>query len=106
MFLNLNLILILSVTLNLSADGDEVMQQVTVSGTVTDATTGQAMPGVNVVVAGTTIGTMTDVSGKFTLQVPNANARIASLIVQRFIELKYGTKRLNSVFDTGSNNIS
>jgi TonB-linked SusC/RagA family outer membrane protein len=70
--LNLTLILILSVVFSLSAFG----QQLTVRGTVTDASTGDAMPGVNVIVAGTTIGAMTDVSGNFNLQVPNANVTL------------------------------
>ena len=34
--------------------------QVTVSGVVTDAETGDALPGANVVVEGTTFGTATD----------------------------------------------
>jgi len=78
--LNLTLILALSFTLDLTAAGGDLLsedvQQVTVRGTVTDGATGDAMPGVNVVVAGTTIGTMTDASGSFTLEVPNANATL------------------------------
>lgn len=40
-----------------------------VSGTVTD-TEGESLPGVNVTVQGTFIGTTTDVDGRFSLQVP------------------------------------
>jgi len=40
------------------------VQQITVSGTVTDASTGAAMPGVNVLVKGTTLGAMTGADGK------------------------------------------
>ncbi len=48
-------------------------QGLQVSGTVTD-NTGQTMPGVNVVVEGTTIGTTTDADGKYTIKVqPNAS---------------------------------
>ncbi len=72
LYLNLTMILVLTLTLDLTASA----QQVTVRGTVTDGTTGEAMPGVNVVVAGTTLGTMTDVSGAFTLQVPDANSTL------------------------------
>lgn len=39
-------------------------------------------------------------------KVPNANAAIASLIIQRFIEQKHGGKKLISVFDVGSNNLN
>ncbi len=41
-----------------------------------------------------------------TKKVPNANAKVAGLIVKRFLELKYGAKKLRSVFDVGSNNLN
>ncbi len=41
----------------------------TISGTITDAKTGEAMIGTTVVVKGTTIGTTTDIDGKFSLAV-------------------------------------
>lgn len=43
--------------------------QVTVSGKVTDATTGEGLAGVNVVIKGTTEGTLTDVEGTYNLSV-------------------------------------
>ena len=39
----------------------------TVSGTVTDASTGAALPGANVVVDGTSKGSAADAKGTFTL---------------------------------------
>ncbi|MBC9794683.1 SusC/RagA family TonB-linked outer membrane protein [Sinomicrobium weinanense] len=45
-------------------------QDKTVSGTVTDKQDGAPLPGVNVVVKGTTTGTATDFDGNYTLQVP------------------------------------
>jgi len=48
-------------------------QERVVSGTVTDET-GSGMPGVNVLVKGTSTGTATDVSGKFSLSVPGNDA--------------------------------
>jgi hypothetical protein len=44
-------------------------QQTTISGKVIDFTDGSALPGVSVKIKGTTAGTITDVSGKFTLSV-------------------------------------
>lgn len=41
-----------------------------ISGTVTNAEDGEALIGVNILVVGTTIGTVTDVDGSFTLNVP------------------------------------
>ena len=49
-------------------------QDRTVTGTVTDQATGQALPGVAVIVRGTTIGTTTGVNGEYSISVPaNAN---------------------------------
>lgn len=44
-----------------------------VSGTVTSATDGEALPGVNISVKGTTIGTTTDFEGAYSIKVPAAN---------------------------------
>ncbi|OFX42460.1 MAG: SusC/RagA family TonB-linked outer membrane protein [Bacteroidetes bacterium GWA2_40_15] len=51
-------------------------QQLSISGTVTDAATGEALPGVNVVVTGTTTGTTTDINGKYIIEVPNASVSL------------------------------
>ncbi len=53
-----------------------LLQQVSVSGQVTSSADGQPLPGVNVVVKGTTIGTTTDINGSFTLNVPDPNATL------------------------------
>ncbi len=47
--------------------------QIMVSGTVTSSTDQAALPGVNVVVKGTSQGTVTDIDGKYSLEVPNDN---------------------------------
>lgn len=44
-------------------------QEIRVTGTVTDATDGQTMPGVTVQIQGTTLGTVTDMNGEYTLTV-------------------------------------
>lgn len=46
--------------------------QHSVSGTVMDATNEEVLPGVNVLVKGTTIGAATDVDGKFSLEAPSS----------------------------------
>ena len=51
-----------------------VSQQNVVTGTVTDASTGEPMPGVNIQVKSTTIGTITDAAGKYSLSVTDRNA--------------------------------
>lgn len=45
-------------------------QERTISGTVTSAEDGSAIPGVNVVVKGTTRGTVTDANGGYSLEAP------------------------------------
>lgn len=52
----------------------DLPQQRQVSGKVVDASSGEALPGVNVIVAGTTTGVLTDVSGDYTITIPDANA--------------------------------
>lgn len=43
-----------------------------VAGTVTDSATGQPLPGVTVRVEGTSLGTVTDEAGRFSLRVPDS----------------------------------
>ena len=50
-----------------------VGQNVTVQGRVVDQT-GEAIPGANVLVKGTTNGTLTDADGNYCLTVPNRNS--------------------------------
>ncbi|MBF9251827.1 carboxypeptidase-like regulatory domain-containing protein [Pontibacter sp. 172403-2] len=47
-------------------------QSKTVSGTVTDQATGQGLPGVSVIVKGTTVGTATGANGSYTVNVPES----------------------------------
>lgn len=51
----------------------EALVQETITGRVTDAETGEAMPGVNVAVKGTTIGTSSNAQGNYELEVPSLN---------------------------------
>ena len=43
----------------------------TITGTVTDLSTGEGLPGVNILVKGTSIGTITDVDGNYRLTTPD-----------------------------------
>jgi len=47
-----------------------------VTGIVTDQATGETIPGVNVVVKGTTNGTVTDFNGKYSIEVSQSNATL------------------------------
>ncbi|HEX3009005.1 MAG TPA: SusC/RagA family TonB-linked outer membrane protein, partial [Bacteroidales bacterium] len=48
----------------------KVAQRQKVSGTIVDGTTGEAVPGVNIIIEGTTLGTVSDLDGKFSIEVP------------------------------------
>ena len=62
---------------NLSAAGTDVQQQQkTISGTITEAGTNQLMTGVNILIKGTSIGAISDINGKYTIQVPDPNAAV------------------------------
>ncbi len=53
-----------------------VFAQTTVDGTVTSADDGGTLPGVSVIVEGTSLGTTTDMDGKFNLNVPDGSTAI------------------------------
>ena len=59
-------------------------QERVITGRVTSADDGSALPGVNVVVKGTTNGTVTDSDGKYSLSIPSSNAAL----IYSFIGLK------------------
>ncbi|WP_347923073.1 TonB-dependent receptor [Pontimicrobium sp. SW4] len=70
-YLKLFLLLICMLPLSVLAQG-------TVTGTVTEASTGDPLPGANVIVKGTTNGAITDFDGNFTI---NVNSFPATLVV-------------------------
>lgn len=68
------------------------MQQArTVTGTVTDES-GLGIPGAAVIVKGTTTGTVTDIDGKFTLEVPANATLVISYVGMQNQEIAVGTQ--------------
>lgn len=58
--------------------GSVYAQTLTVSGTVTDETTGETLPGVNIAIVGTTTGTSSDSQGQYELTAsPNDTLRFS-----------------------------
>ncbi|MFW6100929.1 MAG: carboxypeptidase-like regulatory domain-containing protein, partial [Bacteroidota bacterium] len=55
-------------------------QQHEVSGTVTDAQSGEPLPGVNIVVEGTTTGTTTDMDGEYSIEAPEDATLVFSFV--------------------------
>jgi len=54
----------------------ELLQPQSVNGKVTDAATGEAMAGVNIIIKGTNIGAITDITGNYSLTVTNREATL------------------------------
>jgi hypothetical protein len=72
-----------------------VAQERTVSGKVTSGEDGTTMPGVNVVLKGTTIGTVTDAEGNYKLNVPAAGGTlIFSFIGAKTTEIEIGARNV------------
>ncbi|WP_372800973.1 SusC/RagA family TonB-linked outer membrane protein [Lutibacter sp.] len=76
-------------------------QEKTISGTVSDET--GPLPGVNVIVKGTTNGTQTDFDGKFTLKASVGDVIIFSYVGMNTVEKTVGTSNTIDVTMTGSN---
>lgn len=74
------------------------LAQKTVSGTVTDASDGSAIPGVSVAVKGTTQGTITDMNGKYSLEVKDdAQTLVFSFVGMQNVEESIGTRSVINV---------
>jgi iron complex outermembrane receptor protein len=90
---NLNvLILIVSLLLTNFA----MAQQTVLTGKVTDSSSGEALPGVSIVVKGTTNGTITNFDGVYTLNVNKGNVILFSFVGYKTQEIAIdGQKNLN-----------
>ena len=86
-------------------------QNKTVSGTVTDARDGSPLPGVSVLIKGTTRGTVTNANGAFTLSVP-ANAQSLQISYVGYatqeipIGLASGESKINVALQTANANLN
>ncbi len=79
--------------------GVSAFAQVTISGQVTDASSGEALIGVNVLVKGTVLGTITDVEGRFDLNIhhePPITLVISSVGYER-IELEIDQSTISNL---------
>ena len=81
-------------------------QTVRVSGTVTGADDGMPLPGVSVVVKGTTTGTATDMDGKYSLSVPENATLVFSYIGYATQEVALaGRTTVDVVMESGAEDI-
>jgi TonB-linked SusC/RagA family outer membrane protein len=71
-----------------------VLAQRTITGKVTSSEDGMGIPGASVLVKGTAIGTITDMSGNFILNIPaNAKLLIISFVGMKAIESEIGAQK-------------
>lgn len=97
------LLLAILLTSGIAVSAAKVYQEKRITGKVTDDT-GATLPGVTIVVKGTTQGTVTDVQGEYSIAVPDTSA----VLVFRFIgynpqEVPVGAKtRLDVVLSTNA----
>ncbi|PWJ60602.1 TonB-linked SusC/RagA family outer membrane protein [Dyadobacter jejuensis] len=71
---------------------------IVIRGVVTDATNGEPLPGVNIVLKSTSVGTVTDVNGAYQLEVPNEEALLVfSFIGYERMEMAVGGRQQLSV---------
>ncbi len=69
-----------------------------ISGTVTSSEDGAPIPGVSVAVKGTTLGTVTNMNGKFALQVPeDAGTLVVSFVGMKTLEITLGSPTIYNV---------
>lgn len=71
-------------------------QQRVVTGTVKDVS-GAVMPGVNVLIKGTTVGTATDVNGSYSIQASDNDVLVISFIGYRTTEVTVGSRSVIDV---------
>lgn len=73
------------------------MAQQTVTGTVTDASTGEALIGATILIKGTTRGAVTDISGNYTISASAADVLVYSYIGYDYIEETVGERTVINV---------
>jgi len=82
-------------------------QEATVTGKVTDAADGSSLPGVTVVIKNTTMGTVTDIDGNFSVKVTPGAVLVFSFVGYQSQEITYaGQKSINVSLSTAVSALS
>ncbi|MEM8565784.1 MAG: TonB-dependent receptor [Bacteroidota bacterium] len=76
---------------------DVVYAQQTISGQVTDAEDGEPLPGVNILVKGTSSGTVSDFNGNYSLSVEEGTILVFSFVGYQPQELSVGSQTVLNV---------
>jgi TonB-linked SusC/RagA family outer membrane protein len=82
-------LMLLLVTVGITVFG----QEISISGTVSDRSTNESLPGASVMIKGTNLGSITDMDGKFSLKAPAGdNILVISYIGYETVELPVGNQ--------------
>src|SRR5690606_7125831 len=73
-------ILLIMTVLSLFGVSGVAAQDLTVSGRITSTEDGSSLPGVNVLLKGTSTGTVTDIDGAYSISVPAGSAESGTLV--------------------------
>jgi TonB-linked SusC/RagA family outer membrane protein len=97
-FMKTMILLFFAVLFNTAfAFGNDSQQQSVVTGKVTDSASGEVLPGVSVIVKGTTVGTATSVDGNYSISAPRNSALIFSFIGYTTEEVAVGNRSVVNV---------
>ncbi|MCJ7715344.1 MAG: SusC/RagA family TonB-linked outer membrane protein, partial [Anaerolineales bacterium] len=80
---------------DLNANAHSSLLQVAVEGTVTDAQSGEPLPGATVLIKGTTNGSITEIDGTFSLQANQGDVLVVSFVGYLVQEVTVGTEPIN-----------
>jgi len=84
-----------------------LLAQLSVSGTVTDKNTGEPLPGVNIQIVGTELGTATDFDGKYVLlKVPENAVLEFSFIGYKTVKVPVTSKTINVQLEEDTNKLN
>ena len=72
-------------------------QELQIKGKVKDGATGEALPGTNIIIKGTAIGTTSDVNGEFTLSAPSDATLQISFVGYKTLEVPVSARTLIEV---------
>src|ERR1043165_7881215 len=76
----MRILLVCLTAVSILASGGLSAQDLTVTGKITSSEDGSPLPGVNVVVKGTTTGTVSDVSGNYSINAPGTGVLVFTFI--------------------------
>lgn len=79
---------------NLIESTNSVTQQGNrITGKITDSTTGETLPGVNIMIEGTTVGTASDIDGNFSIQANTGSVFVVSYMGFQTQKVNIGSRR-------------